>query len=365
MDSAFSSLSFFIMLTVITLISVLILVLKRKVLYSAYFLSFSCLTLLIFSIESNRALLLIGFILYNCLLLMLHLYFKKKIDYLFFIFLALVPLFLFKLKILELMGVSYASFRILQVHFDIHDELLDSVSVFPFILFFTYFPTFFSGPIDRYELFLQKINTTISLDELDEKINKGMKLILLGLIYKFIIGYYAKLLFEYNFNSILLNQLIKIYSYSAFLFFDFAGYSLLAIGFSTCICLDVPVNFNKPFISTSMKEFWTRWHISLSEWFRDYVFIRVVFWHRRMHLMNNTLYLTCLGLVIAFSLMGIWHGFTKCFLLYGLYQGTVLAINELWQNYCRVKQRSALSDPIAWFITINVACIGFRIFSLC
>lgn len=364
MEAAYSSLSYFLILGLLTLIGIIIILAKKKTAPGVYFLSFSALALLLSSSPPKTLNLFLLFISFHTLLILAHKKYQPQINSNFFVTLALLPLLLLKLKLVAFLAASYSTFRILQLHFDIKDKRLSQFKISSFILFATFFPTFSSGPIDRYENFLKQINQDSDWKTVNEGLNSGLKLILLGLLYKFIIAYYAHQLYSLNDQELIILKFSKIYSYSIFLFFDFAGYSLLAIGFSKCLGINVSQNFNKPFLSTSMKEFWQRWHISLSEWFRDYIFMRFVIWQRKQNKRINKTQIICVGLLLSFGLMGIWHGFNKYYFIYGVYQGSALILNELWQNY-RLKHNIKPIHPlIAWFLTMNTACFGLYLFSL-
>ena len=127
----------------------------------------------------------------------------------------------------------------------------------------------------------------------------------------------------------------------------------------------VNAGHNKPFISRDMKEFWDRWHISLSHWFRDFLFSRFMTDAIRNKRFKNRLNAASMGFIVNMLVMGMWHGLTKDYLLYGLYHGVLLAVTEIYQKkkwYRRVKSKKWY-QCISWFVTLNLVMFGFLIFS--
>lgn len=121
-----------------------------------------------------------------------------------------------------------------------------------------------------------------------------------------------------------------MYAYSSYLFFDFAGYSLFAIGFNYLFGIKTTENFNKPFLSKNIKDFWSRWHMSLSFWFRDFIFMSVVAKLMKSGRIKSHLIISAYAYFTTFLPMGVWHGFTLYYLVYGAYHAVLLTGYE----YC-------------------------------
>ena len=121
-----------------------------------------------------------------------------------------------------------------------------------------------------------------------------------------------------------------MYAYTLYLFFDFAGYSNFAIGTGRLLGIKVPENFNKPFLSHHMKEFWDRWHISLSKWFGDYLFSRIVLNTLRGGVFKSKKAAVRCAYMVTMTVMGIWHGFYWHYILYGIYQGIMLVLTDIY-----------------------------------
>lgn len=150
------------------------------------------------------------------------------------------------------------------------------------------------------------------------------------------------------------------------MFFDFAGYSLMAVGTSYILGIRTPDNFNKPFISIDIRDFWTRWHITLSQWFRDYIFSRFMLRVLKNKWFSDKLQGACIGLLINMSIMGIWHGTEAHYIAYGVYHGILMAITEVYQKKSRIYKRYKnvkWYKFISWFFTLNAVMLGFLIFS--
>ncbi|MFZ2484297.1 MAG: D-alanyl-lipoteichoic acid biosynthesis protein DltB, partial [Streptococcus parauberis] len=197
-----------------------------------------------------------------------------------------VPILAFdeRQSLFSFLGISYLTFKSIGMIVEMRDGTLEDFSLVSFLRFIIFLPTFSSGPIDRYRRFNEDYETIPNQDEYFKLLEKAINYIMLGFLYKFIISYVlgnillptiqAKALKTGTLFS--LPTLGVMYGYGLNLFFDFAGYSMFAIAISYIMGIKTPENFNKPFLSPNLKEFWNRWHMSLSFWFRDFVFMRLV-----------------------------------------------------------------------------------------
>jgi len=272
-------------------------------------------------------------------------------------------------RAVALLGLSYVTFRSLDVVFAIRDGLVDRVPLDEFLAFLLVFPTISAGPIDRFRRFgedWQRPQTgAMVLADLDT----GLHRIATGFVYKFIA---AALVAHYWMSAAAHHHgfaamVSYMYAYSAYLFFDFAGYSAFAIGVSAMLGVHPPENFRRPFLARNIRDFWDRWHISLSWWFRDHVYMRFLIaatrgrWFRDRHLASYA------GLVLSFGLMGLWHGPHVRYVLYGLYHAVLLIGYDVYAR--RVRPRYASQRPswarsaLATLVTAHAVCFGFLIFS--
>lgn len=300
---------------------------------------------------------------------------KSGLAYFIAIVLSLAPLATYKIleaganpyKIFAFLGISYLTFKSLQIIIELHDGLIEKVKTFDFFYFLLFFPALISGPIDRSRRFNEDINTVMSKEEYTELFGDGLLKICKGLFYKFVLATASfQLITILGSDDDWVSMLINMYSYGIYLFFDFAGYSLMAIGVSNLFGVKTPVNFNKPFISKDIREFWDRWHITLSYWFRDYVFSRITMRFVRNKWFKSKITTSSVGFIINMTIMGIWHGLSLHYILYGVYHGILLALTNWYQKKSKFYKKNKKKKwfiAVQTFVTINLVMFGFFIFS--
>ena len=295
-----------------------------------------------------------------------------KIFYYHALFGALLPLVIAKVSGLvgnhwfSFLGISYVTFKVLQIIIESYDGIIEKSSFSNTMCFLLFFPSLSSGPIDRSKRFEEDLLQTREKTEYIALLETGIRKILIGYLYKFVLAaitfrYLSQIGQRYDVQYVFLYA----YVYGVYMFFDFAGYSLMAIGTSYILGIRTPENFNKPFISKDIKEFWDRWHITLSHWFRDFLFSRYMMNAIRNKKFKNRLNAASAGFIINMLVMGVWHGLSQDYLLYGLYHGVLLALTERYQKkkwYKKVKNKKWY-QIISWFVTLNLVMFGFLIFS--
>ncbi len=291
--------------------------------------------------------------------------------------LGLLPLILVRVmpllgpdNLVGFLGLSYVTFRVIDVVINIQDGLITQLPPADYFAFLLFFPTISSGPIDRYRRFLQDWRHERTRAELMADLDSGISRIFRGFLYKFIL---AALIKQYWLDPAARTAggrsiVSYMYAYSFYLFLDFAGYSAFAIGVSYFLGIRSPENFNRPFWARSIREFWDRWHISLSWWFRDHVYSRFVFTALKRKWFKNKSTISYLGYVLSMGLMGMWHGLTWYYILYGLYHGTLLVGYDLFDRWNRMrggvgKRRVMWSNLASRFVTFNLVCFGLLLFS--
>lgn len=221
-------------------------------------------------------------------------------------------------------GLSYITFQVISYLMDVHNEICDSEkNFFVFSLYILLFPKILAGPITRYsslkeELIHPQVNT--------ENITSGIRRFIQGLAKKVLIADILSQLvtpvFKMGFPNIspAVSWLVLI-AFTIQIYFDFSGITDMAIGIGKMLGFHFVENFNYPYIARSITDFWRRWHISLSSWFRDYVFYPLEF--------NQTIRLgQQLDILIIFLLTGLWHGFTPPFIVWGLINGAAVAFES-------------------------------------
>ena len=224
------------------------------------------------------------------------------------------------------LGISYVTFKSVQLIMEIRDGSIKEIKVWKLIQFISFFPTISSGPIDRYKRFVKDDKKVPTSGEYRELVLKAIHMIMLGFLYKYIIDYFIQV---YAVNPLQLNlhgfthMWLYMYAYSLYLFFDFAGYSLFAIAVSYLYGIKTPPNFNQPFKAKNIKDFWNRWHMTLSFWFRDCIYMRSLFYMSRKKLLKSQFAMSNMAFFLNFFIMGIWHGLEVYYIVYGLYHAAL------------------------------------------
>ncbi|HCW52642.1 MAG TPA: D-alanyl-lipoteichoic acid biosynthesis protein DltB [Clostridium sp.] len=325
-------------------------------------------------------LLFIAFILGETFVIYTYLYIRKKTDnkyvYYLFLFFSMLPVIITKLagltryaSTIGFIGLSYLNFRAIQMVIEIYDGKIKDVNFFTYLYFLIFYPTLSSGPIDRWKRFEEDLDKKLEKNEyIKEYFVPGFKKLIIAVLYKFVIAY---LIDTYWIAVIpaektLFNTISYMYAYTLYLFFDFAGYSLFAIGTGYILGIKVPENFNKPFISKDMKEFWTRWHISLSRWFGDYIFSRFVLNSMRKKRFKSRFTASHVAQILTMFVMGLWHGLTVYYILYGLYQGVVLVLTDIYQRkskFYKKHKKNKVFNCIQVVVTFHIVSFGMLLFS--
>ena len=290
------------------------------------------------------------------------------------VILALGPLGLIKLgevlqpfSLFRLMGASYMSFRAVQVLLDIYDERLQKLRLVALGYFLLFFPAVSSGPIDRYRRFLSDLDRPPDRERYRTLLAQGIWKLAGGcvsavVISGFIQQYWLAALPESGFGA----TLSYMYGYTFYLFFNFAGYSSMAIGTGYLLGIQMPENFNQPFLSVDMKDFWSRWHISLSTWLRDYLYSRFVMKSLKQKRFSNPRTASYLGYVLNMMAMGAWHGLQPQYLLYGVYHSALMCLNEVLDLHCkpfRSFKTHGAGQVVCVLVTFHLFSFGLLIFS--
>ncbi|BCU51858.1 D-alanyl-lipoteichoic acid biosynthesis protein DltB [Staphylococcus auricularis] len=267
------------------------------------------------------------------------------------------------------LGISYITFKSVQLLMEIRDGSIKEVKAGNVLQFITFFPTISAGPIDRYKRFVKDESKVLPRDGYIALLQKASHLLMMGFLYKYIIAY---LINQYAVQP-LLPQLsewgskwLYMYAYSFYLFFDFAGYSLFAIAFSYVMGIQTPPNFNQPFKARNIKDFWNRWHMSLSFWFRDCVYMRALFFMSKKRLLKSQLAMSNIAFLINFFIMGVWHGLEWFYILYGLYHAMLFIVYgfyERWRKQHPPRWKNQFTNLLSIVVTFHFVAFGFLIFS--
>lgn len=278
------------------------------------------------------------------------------------------------------LGISYLTFKTVQVIMELRDRTIKEISWSQYLHFLLFFPTISSGPIDRYRRFIKDYENIPDRSAYLDDVSKAVFYLIQGFLYKYILGYIFGTLLLPNVARAAMSQssafggtgiswylLGYMYVYSMYLFFDFAGYSLFAVSISYFMGIKTPMNFNKPFLAHNIKEFWNRWHMTLSFWFRDFIFMRFTFWVMKHRWVKNRVRMSQLAYLVNFLIMGFWHGLTWYYIVYGLFHAAAIIINDYWlrykKNHADKIPHNKFTEGLAIFVTFNIVCFSFLIFS--
>lgn len=251
-------------------------------------------------------------------------------------------------------GISFYIFQSISYLVDIYrKDAPVQKSIQNLALYISMFPQLVAGPIVRYNSIAQDIERERHIPF--EVFILGAKIFILGLAKKVLIAnqmaVIADTMFAQNAAYITaVNAWIGAVAYTFQIYFDFSGYSDMAIGLGLMIGFKFPVNFNYPYISYSITDFWRRWHISLSSWFRDYVYIPL----GGNRVKVSRMYI---NLLIVFTITGIWHGANWTFLVWGLFHGLFLVIEKITGLNKTEKYK-----PARWIITMLIVIIAWVFF---
>jgi alginate O-acetyltransferase complex protein AlgI len=247
-------------------------------------------------------------------------------------------------------GISFYTFQIAAYLIDIHDNKIERErNLILFATFASFFPQLIAGPILRYTELRDQLLFISTAKKLSPDVARGLKYLSVGLAYKI---FFADILRHFQETHSLeagggsLDAGFAVFAYSFIIYFDFWGYSLMAIGLANLFCIELPRNFLEPYMSLSPKAFWRRWHVTLSYWIRDYLYLK---------LGGNRFYVR--NIIIIFLAVGIWHGAGWNFLVWGGYHAILVigyhVLRSPWD---------ALPKPLQIFLTFVLVSLGWPLF---
>jgi len=268
-------------------------------------------------------------------------------------------------KIVLPVGISFYTFQALSYVVDVyrrHTPVADST--LDFVNYLAFFPQLVAGPIVRASDLLPQMSVfpdwSVRLDT-----GRAATLILGGLFKKMVIAnwlaeHLADPVFAMPENYGAIDTLLGVYAYAIQIYCDFSAYSDIAIGCALLMGFHFPINFNAPYFSITLQEFWRRWHISLSTWLRDYLYIPLG--GSRDGKMR-----TRWNLVLTFLLGGLWHGAGWTFVLWGLFHGVYLSLERLGRRACGLQEKPSDHTPLVWAILgriwiFQVVCFSWILF---
>jgi alginate O-acetyltransferase complex protein AlgI len=267
------------------------------------------------------------------------------------------------------LGISFITFQKIAYLVDVYQGRVTERNFLRFLVFISFFPQLIAGPIVHYNPLMSQFSHSKPKKLRSENFAKGMTLFIIGLSKKVLIAdslaSYADPAFSAAMASVhltLIESWIGVLAYTFQIYFDFSGYSDMAIGLARMFGIRLPVNFNSPYKAANIIEFWRRWHITLSSFLRDYIYIPLG-GNRKGETRKFV------NLMATMLIGGLWHGANWTFVLWGGIHGGLLTINHLWQEFCQKMQWTFLKDLVIYrgisktvtFISVALAWVYFRI----
>ena len=273
---------------------------------------------------------------------------------------------------LQWFGYSYIAFRLLHTVRDRQSHRLPRVTLDEFLTYVLFFPALSAGPIDRIQRFIKDLRKPLALQN-DDWVEIS-KRIFLGLTKKFVL---ADTLATYAIDPGLVQHLhtpfwmwLAVYAYAFQIYFDFSGYTDVAIGIGRLLGVSLPENFRSPYLKPNLSQFWNNWHITLTQWFRAYFFNPLTRALRQRKLPTNlVLFFVQMSTMV---LIGLWHGIQWSFVAWGAWHGLGLFVQNRWSEWMR-RKLSATPKTAAGaflmkygsiFLTFNFVSLGWVFFAL-
>ena len=269
-------------------------------------------------------------------------------------------------------GVSFFTFQAISYVVDVHRRVTDKANLLDVAVYLSFFPQLVAGPIVRATEFLPQLKTDVRPNR--SEVTRAVQLIGRGLFKKVVIAdFLARAVVNDAFDSPgeygALDILAGIYGYAVQIYADFSGYTDMAIGVALLMGFRFPQNFDVPYVADSIQDFWRRWHMTLSRWLRDYLYIPLG-GNRRGRLT------TYRNLLVTMALGGLWHGAAGVFILWGVYHGAGLAV-ERWRSETgrgprqrelgvRGRRWTLSDDARLWmrrFWVFHFVCLGWVLFN--
>lgn len=265
----------------------------------------------------------------------------------------------FTLKVILPIGISFFTFQSLSYTIDVYRrEIAPAKSLLDYLMFAGFFPQLVAGPIVRPKYFLPQLDSARIFHA--EELKPLLLLFLMGFFKKTCladnVSPYVDQVFHSPSEFSSLSAITAVWLYATQIYCDFSGYSDMAIAVAGLMGYRLVLNFDAPYLSTSIQEFWRRWHISLSSWIRDYIYIS-------LGGRSAKIYLTYRNLMFTMLAGGLWHGASWTFVIWGGLHGAALVVNQEFRRlFCAEKGSGLLPGFIGWFLTINFVCLAWITF---
>lgn len=265
------------------------------------------------------------------------------------------------LSIILPVGISFYTFQSLSYTIDVsRGKLAAQKNFVKLALYISFFPQLVAGPIVKAEDFIPQLDEdrSISLKNLEQ----GIQIFFLGMFKKVVVADHISVFVDEVFKTPVafsgMTVLLAVVSYAIQIYFDFSGYSDMAIGSAKCIGFDIKRNFNLPYLSRNVSEFWKRWHISLSSWLMEYLYIPLG-GNRKGKVR------TYINLLITMLLGGLWHGASWTFVIWGLFHGAGLCVHKIYMKILgrdKTYKGKPVPNIISTVFTFAFVCFGWIFF---
>ncbi len=271
------------------------------------------------------------------------------------------------------LGFSYLAFRLMHTIRDRQSGRLPAVTLAEYVNYVIFFPAFTAGPIDRLDRFVKELRTPLPMGD-EDWIEAGTRLFV-GLFKKFVV---ADLLGVIAISDVLVPQVkgrawmwLFLYAYAFQIYFDFSGYTDVAIGLGRLLGFRLPENFMAPYLKPNLTQFWNSWHMTLTQWFRSYFFNPLTRSLRSAGRMPVWL-IIFITQVSTMVLIGFWHGGTLNFIIWGAWHGVGLFVHNRWSELIRNRlpvwtqspRAQTAMNAVGVFLTFNYVALGWLFFTL-
>lgn len=275
---------------------------------------------------------------------------------------------------LRWLGFSYIAFRLIHTLRDRQNGRLPAMALDEYFIYMLFFPAISAGPIDRSERFIKDLRQPFipSADVL----GAASKRLVVGLLKKFVVADLLAMIALNGANALQVSSTgwawVLVYAYTLQIFFDFSGYTDIAIGMGLLMGIKLPENFNAPYLKPNLTQFWNNWHMTLTQWFRAYFFNPLT---RALRSAKNPVSVWLVILITQVAtmvLIGLWHGITLNFVLWGLWHGLGLFIQNRWSDWtkplsARIQAKPTLNKVVTIFttlLTFQFVALGWVWFAL-
>ena len=253
------------------------------------------------------------------------------------------------------LGVSFFTFQQIMYLVNIYKREIERVDIFDYLAYILYFPKLVSGPVVEPAELISQINCIEGKRINWDNISFGIKIFCLGFFKKLILAdtFAAAVSWGYANMDVVtsMDLFLVMLSYTFEIYFDFSGYSDMAVGISTMLNITLPINFNSPYKALSIREFWTRWHMTLTGFLTKYIYIP-------LGGSRNGKFRTYVNILIVFLVSGIWHGANWTFVLWGIAHGLFSIADRVLE-----KTQKKIFEPVRWmctFFVVNILWLLFR-----